>query len=99
MLTRCDLREKAPLLFIASADDDRQHAELLDGDDKGARGARFRDLLDHLHVGEKGAPKSAVFGGDRDAEQIVLREKLFDIPRELAGRVDLGGARRNFFSD
>jgi hypothetical protein len=44
------------------------------------------------------AAKSAVFGRKWNAQQVVLREELLDVPRELAGGVDLRGARRNLLS-
>ena len=99
MLARGDLRKEALLLFVAAADHDRQHAELLHRDDQRARRARLGDLFDDLHVGEERAAEAAVLGGNRNAEQIVLREQLLDVPRELAAGVDLGGARRDFLGD
>ncbi len=73
--------------------------KLLHRDDQRARRARLRDLLDDLDVGEEGAAQAAVLGRNRNPQQVVLREELLDVPRKLAGLVDLGGARRDLFGD
>ncbi len=68
-------------------------------DDEGARGARFGDLLDDLHVGQERPAETAVFRRERDAEQVVLGEEFLDVPRKLAALVDLGGARCDALGD
>ncbi len=97
MLAGGDLRQKAPLLLVVAADHDRQHAEFLHRNDQRTRGTRFRDLLDHLHVGNKTSAEAAVFGGNRYTEEIVLREETTDIVGELLAFVDRCRARRDFF--
>ena len=89
----CELGHEALLLLLGAADQNRQGAEFLHGDDQRARGARFRNFLDDLDVGSERAAEAAVVERKRNAEEIVLREQFLDIPRKLARRVDVGRAR------
>ena len=44
---------------------------------------------------ERAGAEPAVLLGEEEAEDVVLAEQLDDVPRELVGGVDLGGARRD----
>jgi hypothetical protein len=93
VLARGELGDVLGLLLLAAGDDDRQGAEFLNRDHQAARSARFRDFFDHLDVGLEREAEAAVFGRERNAEQVVVREQLVDVAGEFAVLVDRRGAR------
>ncbi len=86
-------RQEALLLLVGAEQPDRQRAELLDHQDQRARGARLGDLLDRHLQHQRAGAGAAVLLLERQPEDVVLAEQLADVPRVLAGAVDLGRAR------
>ena len=70
-------------------------AELLDREDQAARRADAADLLDREADRQQVATEPAVLARGTAGEDVVAREQLLDVPRELGGPVDLGGTRRD----
>ena len=90
-----ELRQEALLLLVGAGELDPERAELLHGDDQPARRADLRELLDDHEGHQRALADAAVLLVVQDAEEVVLAEDLDDVPRELAGLVDLGRARRD----
>jgi two-component system, NarL family, response regulator LiaR len=73
----------------------RQRAELLDGEDQAAAGADAAELLDGEQDRQHLAAQATVFGRERQSEHVVLREELNDVPWELGTGIDVCRARRD----
>ncbi len=69
--------------------------ELLDGEDQPGRGAGAAELLDRQADAQQLAAEAAVLDRERQREDVLGGEQLREVLRELAGPVDLGGARRD----
>ena len=93
------LRQEPLLQLVGAEQLDRQRAELLDHQDQRARRARLGDLLDRHLQHQRAGAGAAVLLGERQPEDVLLGEQLADVPRVLALRVDLGGARRDALRD
>ena len=88
-----EVGDPALLLLVGPGDEERQGAQALDREDEAGRRAGAADLLDREAGGEEVAAEAAEPLGEVDGEDVVGREELLDVPRELGRPVDLGGAR------
>ena len=89
------LREPAGLLLRRAGEQQRQRAELLDGQDQPGRGAGAAELLDGEADRQQLAAEAAVFLGKRQGQDVLGGEELAQVLGELAGPVDLRGAGRD----
>ena len=85
-------RDPAGLLLGGPAEEQRQRAELLDGEDEPGRGAGATELLDRQAQAEELAPEPTVLHRERQGQDVLGSQQLAQVLRELAGPVDLGGA-------
>src|SRR5205807_820699 len=88
-------RQVTLLPLVAASELEAERAELLHGEDQRRGRADLRHLLDRDQREESAGAEPAVVLGEEEAKDVVLAEELDDVPREVVGRVDLGGARRN----
>jgi hypothetical protein len=85
------------LLLVRSGEEDRQGAQLLDDRDEARGRIGAGDLLDEDGLRHRVERRAAVALLEAGAEKVGLGQQLLEVPRELAGRVDLGGARSDAF--
>ena len=88
-------RDPAAVLFGGPGEQQRQATELLDRQDQAGRGARPAELLDGQADGEELAAEAAVLDRERQGQDVLGGQQLAEVLGELAGPVDLGGARRD----
>src|SRR5215212_2007328 len=93
MLAARKIRKPAVLLLPRAGEQERQAGKLLHGEDQPARRADAADLLDRETDREEVAAEPAVLIRERQAEDVVARQELLDVPRKLRGPVDVRGAR------
>ncbi len=91
-LPRCEARQVLLFLLVAAEKDDRDGAQPRGSVGKGDSTACLGELLhDKAHL-EHASAQPIVFGGDEHAEEVRLGQGFDDLPRKLAGLVEL---RRN----
>src|SRR5579862_4449639 len=95
LLPRREVGQEAGLLLVAATEQDRQRAEALDGEDQARGRVGAGDLLDREALRQQVGADPAVGLGERQGEHVLRRQQLADVLGELAGSVDLGGARRD----
>ena len=95
LLARCEAREPARLLVRGAREQDRQRAELLDGEDQPGRGARAAQLLDREADVQQLPAEAAVLDRERERQDVLRGEESAEVLRELGGSVDLGGTWRD----
>ena len=85
--------QPARLLLVGAGHHDRQRGELVDGQDEAGRGACRAEGLDREAGRQQVGPEAAVLDRVGQAQDVVGRQELLDVPGELGRPVDLGGAR------
>ena len=88
-------RDPAGLLLGVAGEQDRQRAELVGRQDQPGRRARAAELLDRQADRQEIAAEPAVLLGERQRQDVLGGQQLAEVLRELAGSIDLGGARRD----
>ena len=79
-----EAREVSVLLLVGPGQQDRQGAELLDDRDQAGGGVGPGDLLDEDALRDRVEGRAAVALLEAGAEQVLLRQQLLEVPRELA---------------
>ncbi len=92
-LTRRKPRQVRLLLLVRSLELEGDPAQGLHGENEPARRTGLRDLLDRDEAHESAGAGSAVAGGERQGEDVVLAEQLHDVPGELTRLVDRSRSR------
>ena len=82
-------RQEGPLLRLCPGQGDGQAAQRLDRQDERGGHAEAGDLFDGQEQGQRAAADPSVLGREGDAQDVVLLEKLLDVPGELAAAIDL----------
>ena len=88
-------RQPLLLLLLVPRQLQAERAELLDGEDETARRADLRDLLDRDQREQRPSSEPAVLLVEEETEEVIVAEKLDDVPGELVLLVDLGCPRRD----
>ena len=89
--------QEALLELVGPEQLDRECAELLDHQDQRRRGACLGDLLDGDVQHQRAGAGAAVLGLERQAEDVLLGQKLAQVVWILGHLVDLGRARGDLF--
>jgi hypothetical protein len=87
-----DLGQVLLLLLLVAAEDDRERAQGVDGEEHADAAAGARELLDHQAEVEDATAPPAVLLGKPEAHEAGLGEGLLHLPGVLLRRVPLPGA-------
>ena len=85
--------EVSVLLLLGAGKEDGQRAELLDDRDQAGRRVGACDLLDQDALRDRVERGAAVLLREARPEQVLLRQQVLEVPRELRGLVDRCGTR------
>ena len=90
-----EVGQPALLLFVRPDQHDRRGRQRVDREDQPGRRTGPAQLLDRETEGQQVRTHAAVFLREREAEHVLGREEILDVPRELAAAIDVRGPWRD----